>query len=67
MNHRWKDNICIHCGIKRERREYKKLVNTYSVLGRDGCFYDRPIYQYGTAWHYGETKFKRPECITTHS
>jgi hypothetical protein len=63
MNHKWKDNTCIHCGITRERKEYKRVTRTYSKLGRDGVFYDVPVYEYGAAWWYGkEHKFKRPEC-----
>lgn len=74
MNHRWNENnVCVNCGLHRMMREYRKVVRTYSALGRDGCWYDKPVYQYGKAWYYGiENKemkdlirgigFQRPEC-----
>lgn len=62
MNHRWANNICINCGVTRERKDYRKLVNTYTVLS-NGVWEDRPVYQYGTGWWYGEVnKFNRPDC-----
>lgn len=66
MNHRWKDNKCIRCGIVRERKEYKKLLRTYSKLCSDGCFHDIPIWGYGIGWWYGDShEFNRPHCIKT--
>jgi hypothetical protein len=63
-NHKWKDNVCIKCGLSRERKEYRQVQSTGSYLGKDGCFYDKHYYTYGTAWHYGSKyKFERPECV----
>lgn len=71
MNHRWKDNVCQKCGLVRDRMEYKKAGLPYSVLGRDGCWYDKVPFTYGTAWYYGIKSgensvmgigFERPPC-----
>jgi hypothetical protein len=63
MNHRWQNDVCVRCGLRREKRQYTKSGVPYSVLGRDGCFYDRIPYTFGTAYHYGDKhKFERPEC-----
>lgn len=58
MNHKWKDNICVHCGIKREMKTWKLLM---AMVG------SRDYYQYGRQYYYtvnGVKKgtFKRPEC-----
>lgn len=64
MNHKWQNDVCLRCGLTREKREYKKAGIPYSVLGRDGCWYDRVPYTFGTAYYYGEKyKFERPSCI----
>ena len=65
MNHRWANNTCINCGVTREKRQYRKLIQTLTktVLPRYGVWEDRPVYQYGTGWWYGEVnKFIRPDC-----
>jgi hypothetical protein len=62
-NHKWKNNICIKCGISRERKDFKRWQSTGSVLGRDGCWYDKHYYTFGTGWYYGkEYGFDRPQC-----
>jgi hypothetical protein len=72
MNHKWKDNVCVNCGLHRMIREYRKVVRTYSKL-RNGVWEDVPIYQYGKKYWYGtqheEVKslvrsigFERPDC-----
>lgn len=63
--HKWnQDDTCTVCGLHRERRLRRKLVRTYSKLGRDGIFYDVPIYFDNLDWHYGsEHGFERPECL----
>lgn len=63
MNHKWNNNVCEKCGIKREKKEAKILLRTYSALGRDGCFYDKPVYDFRVLWHYGPTRFERPDCV----
>ena len=61
MNHRWKDNQCIHCGVKRKRKGWSQLM----------CIVNHPpwqVYKHGNDWWFSfdgfETgSFKRPECI----
>lgn len=58
MRHRWKNNHCIHCGLKRERRTWKLRM---AIVG------NRDYYQYGTAiayWINKQWTFKRPDCIS---
>jgi len=73
MNHKWKDNVCVNCGIERTKKDYRQVVSTYSKLGNDGCFHDVPVYRYGKAWCYGRPHeldkdvivtigFERPSC-----
>jgi len=58
MNHKWKDNVCVRCGIARKRKGWKLLM----------AITNHPPYNhyiYGNDWHYGkEHGFKRPDCIT---
>lgn len=62
-NHRWSGDKCMVCGLVRERREKRTLQRTYSRLGRDGVWYDVPIYTYGLAYWYGlDHQFIRPSC-----
>lgn len=62
MNHKWVDNKCQKCGIKRERKEFKRWQRSETVLV-NGVWQDRTIHTYGTAWHYGIAyKFNRPNC-----
>lgn len=56
MRHRWNDNTCIHCGLKRERRTWKLRM---AIVG------NKDYYQYGTAiayWVNGQWTFQRPDC-----
>lgn len=60
MNHKWKDNVCIHCGIKRIRKYWRQLM---AVVNHPPW----EAYMPGTDWYYtkpNETKgtFKRPDC-----
>lgn len=58
MRHRWHDNTCIHCKLKRERQTWKLLM---AITG----FPPYNHYQYGTAMAYlvdGKWTFKRPDC-----
>lgn len=49
MNHSWdKDNVCRHCGIVRKKRDYRKLLRTYSKL-INGVWEDVPVYISGEA------------------
>lgn len=62
MNHKWKDNVCINCGLHREKRDFRKLKRTYSKLIH-GVWEDIPVWEFGTAWWYGlKNKFNRPDC-----
>ncbi len=62
MNHKWKDNKCLKCGIERQKKEYKRWQRSETVL-RDGVWVDKNIHTFGIAWHYGpEHKFIRPNC-----
>lgn len=68
MNHRWKDNVCVHCGIVRERKYWKLLMAI-----TDTQPYDH--YQRGVDWRYGipnedgvtvkSIGFERPDCQKT--
>lgn len=62
MNHRWKDDQCIHCGIKRKRKSWKLLM----AISEDGF---KNYYRYGKNWWYSSDDFKtgtfqRPDCKT---
>jgi hypothetical protein len=62
MNHKWIDNTCQKCGLKREKKEFKRWQRSETVLV-NGVWQDRNIHTYGAAWHYGsEHKFERPNC-----
>lgn len=67
MNHKWNDDQCVHCGIKRVKREGVRFKGTYSKLGHDGCWYDVPIKEYFIGWLYslntGDVTFERPDCV----
>ena len=59
MNHRWENNICTKCGIKRERKTRKlHMAMVYHPP------YD--IYKYDTLFEYtlknGATTWNRPKC-----
>lgn len=68
-NHKWNsEEKCSRCGIKRQKRERIRRSLPYSVLGKDGCWYDKVTERSFIEWHYtkpNETKgtFERPDCI----
>lgn len=66
MNHKWNDNICVQCGIMRSKRERQTISYTYSKLGRDGIFYDVPVwtinYHYAYSLDGNVWLFERPDC-----
>lgn len=56
MNHRWKDNTCIHCGLTRERKTQKLLM----AITNNPPFNH---YRYEVKWWYGEyLGYNRPDC-----
>lgn len=67
MNHKWNDDQCIYCGIKREKREAKIFKGTRSVLRRAGYWDDVPVYDWRIAWAFsfdgGKWTFSRPDCV----
>lgn len=66
MNHKWKNNNCVNCGITRIKKGWKLLM----------AISDHPPYnhfKYGNSWFYGipykenqnvvkSIGFERPEC-----
>lgn len=61
MNHKWSGNICLNCGVSRERRTRKLLmaITTFPP-------YDH--YKYDFLWFYwtdniNKGTFIRPECV----
>lgn len=59
MNHKWENNTCVNCGIKRKRKYWKLLM----------AITNEPPYDHyltGTDWWYGNKhQFKRPICNKT--
>lgn len=64
MNHKWKDNVCVNCGIYRTRQSWKLLM---AIEG------GKNYYKYGRSWFYAMPHkdnnvlakaigFDRPEC-----
>ena len=57
-NHRWKDNICVHCGCKRTKKTFK-----YLMAITDFPPYDHYLYEQGYIYETGEeTTRERPFC-----
>ena len=57
-NHRWKDNVCVHCGCKRTRKTFK-----YLMAITDYPPYDHYMYEQGYIYETGEqTTRERPFC-----
>lgn len=58
MRHRWQNNVCVNCGLKRKRKGWKLRM----------AITDFPPYDHylrGTDWVYygdGTPTFKRPDC-----
>lgn len=67
IKHSWKDDVCCKCGIKRERRDRQVLDHTYTKLGRDGVWYDQPVWTLQSAYAYSfdgdKWSFNRPDCV----
>ncbi len=67
VRHRWKDDVCVNCGVKRSRAERKKFVRDRSVL-INGVWEDSPVFKYDISWLYWKDDkkgtFERPDCIT---
>jgi hypothetical protein len=58
MTHRWINNTCIECNLKREKRPLKRAIFT--------CIDDIKAYSVNDEWWYGDRfGFKRPECVST--
>lgn len=64
MNHKWKDNVCVNCGLNRIKRSWRRRM---AIVG------SKDYYQYGSNWWYGFTHedckslvksigFERPDC-----
>jgi hypothetical protein len=68
IKHKWKEDKCIHCGIRRERKETRVFVRTVSYLSRSGIFEDKNIYEERMRYHYYDLDGQgfgvdRPDCI----
>lgn len=68
VKHSWKDNVCVHCGIKREIRPTRCFVRTISYLSRSGIFEDKNIYEERPRYHYFDLDghgfgIDRPDCV----
>lgn len=57
--HKWKDNVCVKCGVKRKRKFWKILMAIVNHHPWEG-------YSTGTDWAYlqnnGKWNFNRPNC-----
>lgn len=67
MNHKWKNNKCVHCGLFRIMKSWSRLM----------AIVNHPpwnVYKYGRDWYYGVERednpghikgigFERPECV----
>ncbi len=67
MNHKWDNDTCRSCGIKREKRESTIILRTHSRLSRSGIFEDVPVYDTRMRWHYFDLDgqgigIHRPDC-----
>ena len=57
-NHRWEDNVCIHCGCKRTKKTFKYLMAITNYPP-----YDHYMYEQGYVYETGEqTTRERPFC-----
>lgn len=55
-NHKWKNNICVNCGISRVKKKWSLLMAIVNHPPWD-------VYKYGSDWWYGDKDgFKRPDC-----
>lgn len=63
MNHKWINNVCTRCGIKRTKRRHKQVLFLYPVLTPTGEMYDKPATKVVQMYHYSNGhRFKRPDC-----
>lgn len=57
-NHKWQNNVCITCGLEREKRTVKTLM---AMVG------SRDIYKYEQKYFYSRPfksgSFERPDCL----
>jgi hypothetical protein len=64
MNHKWIDDQCSACGLKR-KKAYRWL-RTSSYLSRAGIWEDRQIYSDYAEWAFSFNgkawQFDRPDC-----
>lgn len=67
MNHKWQNNKCERCNLKREKKGCRTLIGVRSFLARTGIFDEAPMYRYDLAWAFsfddGKWTFERPDCI----
>jgi hypothetical protein len=62
MNHKWHNNTCAHCGLKRKMKS-RKMYYTYPLLDPQGNFYNATTCQTAQRYYYGkEHGFNRPDC-----
>ena len=63
MNHKWKNNVCVRCGIQRKAKRARKVIYLYPMLDGAGNMYDKPATKVMKLWNYGtEHGFQRPDC-----
>jgi hypothetical protein len=56
MNHKWENNVCVNCGLTRERRYWKQLM---AIVNHPPW----EAYRTGVSYWYGNRyKFNRPSC-----
>jgi hypothetical protein len=64
--HKWKDDICVHCGVVRVKKNWTQVIGTRSIL-RHGVFEDVPVHKIGRDFWYSnngnEYGFERPNCL----
>ena len=57
-NHRWKDNVCQHCGLKRTKQTFKYLMAITNYKP-----YNHYVYEQGYVYEEGEQATSmRPFC-----
>lgn len=62
-NHRWKDNVCVHCGVQRTKKTFKLLM---AITNHPP--YDHYMYETGYIYSDGETNSRvRPVCTRSNT
>lgn len=62
MTHKWNNNICLKCGLKRELRPKERIIHTSESFVA-GNWQEVEVYRSYPEFWYGDVhKFKRPEC-----